>query len=149
MKRPKLLLRISSGLLGLVALSLTIAHAYRYDMADQAGRVVLDKMAQPLDFDGDTISYLRLYNGMTLNLIVMYAFLAVFLWMLSGRVLAQPAAMRGLLLAVGVFLGINSVLSFMYFFPPPGILQGIACLFCISVFNLMGPRIPSKMGIER
>lgn len=135
MKTPVLLLRIASALLLLVAAAMGFAHAYRYEMAGPEGQLVLDTMARPTDFDGDTSTYLRLYDGMSISLVVMYLFLAVALWLFSAKITVNPKPMGPQLFAVCGLLAANSVVSFMYFFPPPGILQALACVFALVAYR--------------
>src|SRR5687767_6038032 len=87
---PKLLLRIAAGCVLFFAFGHTIGHTTRHSV-NIAQKNVLDIMAESeFEFFGNTTSYDKMYNGLSLNLIFTLIAFALVLWFISGAATQHP-----------------------------------------------------------
>ncbi|WP_128546778.1 LIC_13387 family protein [Larkinella soli] len=127
---PKLSLRLASGCALFFLAGHSIGHLTRRQIDDPAGQSVLRHMESfRFPIGGQLRTYDEFYTGMSLNLIISLAMLAVLLWLLSSLTVSQAAVVRKLLWPVMGCLFLFSVTSFLFFFPLPGISCALAVGF--------------------
>ena len=121
----KLLLRIASGLMAFHTLGHTIG-ALTWNQAPNAaiGRVITAMETNYFNFMGRNTTIASFYNGYGIILIFVLLLLTIMLWLLSGE--AENRLSVKLLLPLTVYLIIQAIGEFIYFFPFAAVISFLA-----------------------
>lgn len=136
--KPKLLIRISTGLVLFFALGHSVGHFNRKATADPMEKQVIRAMSEnKFDMFGQARSYDQTYTGMSLNLILSLLLLTGVLWFTSTQTEKQPGFCRRILIVIMLCLLGFSATGFFYFFMFPA----VTCLMASSLCGLAAWRL--------
>ena len=130
---PKLLLRLATLFLSIIALGHTVggmliptSHGIQEDV------LLRGLAAYRFELMGVSCSHAEFYRGEGWYLSLSLVLFAAMCWMLSGLVDAQPKVVRSLLVFPGVFCIVSTVLCGLYFFPLPLINSALASIALVT-----------------
>ncbi len=128
--KPKLLLRIASGIMLLHTLGHTMGALGWKDAPNAAVKQVIDRMQTThFDFMGRSSTLANFYAGYGYIMIGVLLFISILLWQLSTN------SIRSIVLSLGILLLFMAVLEYIYFFPMAAafsLLAGLATLIAGS-----------------
>lgn len=121
--KPKILLRIAAAFMLLHTAGHTIG-ALTWDTPPNVavGQVITGMKQEHFDFMGRSSTLADFYNGYGMMFIFVLLMITWLLWLLS------TSADRRLLLPVTIYLFVQAVLEYMYFFPMAAIISLLAAI---------------------
>jgi hypothetical protein len=137
---PKILLRITAGLLLFHIVGHSIGHATWRDTQDPAMQEVINQMSGPtFELMGSVRTFADLYEGYGITGTVTLTMLLIIVWLLSGSS-ADPGTSAKVLWPVALCLLAYSIIDFLFFFfLPASICLLSAVLIGIAITKLRKP----------
>jgi hypothetical protein len=136
----RILIRLAVLAVLFFAVGHTIGEAGRKSNPAPAEREVLAAMqSHQLPVGGQLRSYDDLYTGLSINLSIALAAIAVLLWLLSGLAETQPRLCARLLWVPLLALAAYAVTGFRFFFSAPAFTSLVAAiLLALALIRLRG-----------
>jgi hypothetical protein len=136
--KPKLLLRITAGLVLFFAVGHSAGHFMRKsNLTPEAQEVLKGMESVKFDFNGSMRSFDLFYEGMSLNLIITLLAFTVIYWMLSNGVEYAPRLVKSILWPLALTMAAFTITGFMFFFIVPAVTcLAAAALTAIAIFRI-------------
>ncbi|AYL96484.1 LIC_13387 family protein [Mucilaginibacter celer] len=121
--KPKVLLRIAAIFILLHTIGHTMgALTWTEPPTPKVGTVIIGMQTEHFDFMGRSVTLAAFFNGYGISMILVLLFAALQLWLLSN-IFSKP-----MMVLMSIFLAGLAIVEFIYFFPLPAILTGVAAV---------------------